>query len=562
MSIDHRAVDDLTRDCTELEHHVVDEFTAGRLSRRTFLQRGTAIGMSLPLLGGLLAACGSANHSSGAASGSTPAASGGHGKAGGTVRVALVTPTGAINPLTVSDQGGANMLAQSGEFLTYCNGKNVLQPMLATSWKPNHDATVWTFQLRKGVKFNNGKEMTADDVVFTFKLQCDSKNATTALSNFQGVLTPDGVKKTGTHSVTFHLESANGNFPYLVSSDNYTMVIFPQGTDPTTWQKTFLGTGPFVIRSYTTNSGATFGPNPNWWGGKVMPAETQWSFYPTQGPQVLALQNGSVDVVDQLVYNGAESVLNSSYNIINLKSSNHRELSMRNDQAPFNDARVRQAVALTLDRPAIISALLHGYGQLGNDYPFAPVFPSTDQSVPQRHEDLAKARQLLAAAGHPSGFKTKLYTEQLLEVPLLAQVIKASAAKVGIDIDLIVQTDSNYYGKSTYGQSNWLDGIMSLVDYGSRSTPNVFLESALESHGPWNAARFHNATYDRLVRQYVAAVDLQTQRQLAGQIQRLLLDETPIVIPYYVNQLTVTKRNVGGVFANTEGTVFLQHATV
>jgi peptide/nickel transport system substrate-binding protein len=558
MTIDHQAVNDLTKHCTELEHHVVDELTAGRLSRRGFLQRGTAIGMSLPLLGGLLAACGSANNNSSSAT----AASGG-GKAGGTIRVALVTPTGDINPLTVSDQGGANMLAQSGEFLVYCNAKNVLQPMLATSWRPNHDATAWTFELRKGVKFHDGKELTADDVVYTFKLQCDPKSGSTALSNFQGVLAPDGVEKSGTHTVTFHLESANGNFPYLCSSDNYTMIIIPDGTDPTKWQSSFLGTGPFVTRTYTTNSGATFGPNPNWWGGKVLPAQTEWSFYATQGPQVLALQSGTVDVVDQLVYGGAQSVLSGgNYNIINIASSNHRELSMRNDQAPFTDPRVRQAVALTLDRPAIISALLHGFGQIGNDSPFAPVFRSTDKSVPQRHQDLAKAKQLLAAAGHPSGFSTKLYTEQLLEVPLLAQVIKASAAKVGIDINLIVQTDSAYYGKSSYGQSNWLDGIMSLVDYGSRSTPNVFLESALESHGPWNAARFHNSTYDRLTRQYVAAVDLQTQRQVAGQIQRLLLEETPIVIPYFVNQLTVTKKNVGGVFANTAGTVFLQHATL
>jgi peptide/nickel transport system substrate-binding protein len=555
MNIDHQAVNALIRDCSELEHHVVDEFAAGRLSRRAFLQRGTALGVSLPVLGGLLAACGSANDSASSVAG------GGGGKAGGTIRVALVTPTGNIDPLTVSDQGGANMLAQAGEFLVYCDAKNVLQPMLATEWRPNHDASVWTFQLREGVKFHNGKELTAADVVYTFKLQCDPHSASSALSNFEGVLTPDGVEKAGPQTVTFHLESPNGNFPYLCSSDNYTMIILPDGTDPTKWQRSFLGTGPFVLHSYTSGSGATFEPNPNWWGGKVLPAQTEWSFYETQSPQVLALAGGDVDVVDQIVYQGAESVLTSSYNIINIASSNHRELSMRNDQAPFGDPRVRQAVALTLDRPAIVSTLLHDFGQIGNDNPFAPVFNSTDKSVPQRHQDLAQAKQLLAAAGHPNGFSTTLYTEQLLEVPGLAQLIKASAAKVGIDINLIVQTDSEYYGKSVYGQSNWLDGSMSLVDYGSRSTPNVFLESALESHGPWNAARFHNATYDTLTRRYVAAVDLQTQRRIAGQIERLLLEQTPIVIPYWVNQLTVTRKNVGGVFANTAGTVFLQHAT-
>ena len=99
---------------------------------------------------------------------------------------------------------------------------------------------------------------------------------------------------------------------------------------------------------------------------------------------------------------GAQGLLNNpSYTIITLKSSNHRELSMRNDQAPFTDPRVRQAVALSMDRTGMVSALLAGKGLLGNDSAFSPFYPSTDTSVPQRKQDIAKAKQLLAAAGHP-----------------------------------------------------------------------------------------------------------------------------------------------------------------
>ena len=153
-------------------------------------------------------------------------------------------------------------------------------------------------------------------------------------------------------TVAFHLEAPNGNFPYLVSSDNYNAIIVPKGTDFAKWQKTFIGTGPFKLQSYTQNVGANFVANPDYWGGAPHLASTAFTFYTSQQPQILALQGGQVDVIVQFVVQGAQSLLNNSqYKIIKLKSANHRELSMRNDQAPFTDARVRQAIALSLDVP-------------------------------------------------------------------------------------------------------------------------------------------------------------------------------------------------------------------
>ena len=134
-------------------------------------------------------------------------------------------------------------------------------------------------------------------------------------------------------------------------------------------------------------------------------------------------------MIGQFTPAGATSLLhNPSYKIIALKSANHRELSMRNDQAPFTDYRVRQAVAYTLDRPGMVHALLAGYGTVANDYPFGPRFASTDTSVPQRTQNISKAKQLLAAAGHPKGFSAPLKTEIYEEIPQLAQVIKQNAS--------------------------------------------------------------------------------------------------------------------------------------
>jgi peptide/nickel transport system substrate-binding protein len=567
--VDHARLDRIRRGQGEIANHVIDEFVAGRLSRRDFIRRGTVVGISVPLLGSILAACSSSSSSAPAGGGSSSGSSGssGGGKPGATIKAGIVTPTAAINPVTVADQGGLDMLAQTGEYLCLSGQTLNLTPTLATSWSANSAADVWTFKIRQGVKFHNGAPLTADDVVYTYQLHTDPKNGSNALSVLGGVLKPAGVVKVDDHTVAFHLEAPNGNFPYLTSSDNYNMIILPKGYDPAKWESSFVGTGPFVLGSYTAKQGATFTRNSSYWGPKALPAQTQFTFYDTQAPSINALTSGSIDVVGQFSVSGAEQLLNnSSYKVIKLKSSAHRELSMRCDQAPFTDPRVRQALALSLDRAAIVQALFKGYADIGNDSPFAPVFPSTNTSVAQRAQNVAQAKSLLSAAGHASGFSTQLVTENLLEIPQLAQIVQQAAAAINVKINLKVESSSAYYGKATFGNSDWLDATMSLVDYGHRGVPNVFLTAPLQTTnaksgtGAWNAAHFANAQYDKLVAQYIAAADLTSQKSIAGQIENLLLNQTPVIFPYFYNYLTATAQNVTGAMPTAIGHLFLYNA--
>ena len=564
-NIDHSRLSRLREDQGEIANHIIDEFAAGRLSRRDFIRRGTVVGISVPLLGSILAACGS-SASSGSSSSSASASSTATGAPGAVIKVGIVTPTAAINPLTVADQGGLDMLAQTGEYLTLSTQTLVLQPVLATSWSADSTAKVWTFKIRQGVKFHDGSPLTADDVVYTYQLNTNPKNAANALSAFAGVLTPSGVVKVDDFTVAFHLEAPNGNFPYLTSSDNYNMIIIPKGYNPASWQSSFVGTGPFKLSSYTPKVGATFTRNESYWGTKALPSQTVFTFYDTPSASILALTGGSVDVLGQFAVSGGEALLTGSYNVIKLKSSAHRELSMRCDQPPFTDPRVRQAIALTLNRPQIVTALFKGYADIGNDSPFAPVFPSTDTSVAQRAQNISQAKSLLAAAGHGSGFSTKLITENFLEIPDYAQIVVQAAAQIGVKISLTVESSSTYYGKATFGNSDWLDATMSLVDYGHRSVPNVFLTAPLQTinaksgTGPWNAAHFSNSQYDSLVAQYIAASDVGTQKSLAGQIETLLLAQTPIIFGYFYNYLTATAMGVTGAYPTAIGHIFLYNA--
>jgi peptide/nickel transport system substrate-binding protein len=186
--------------------------------------------------------------------------------------------------------------------------------------------------------------------------------------------------------------------------------------------------------------------------------------------------------------------------------------------------------------------------------------------VPQRAKNLTKAKHLLAQAGVPHGFKTPLLTETTQEMPHLAQIVKQSAAQIGVDISLTIETPTKYYGTAVFGKSDWLDGEMSLVDYGARAVPNVYLAAPLQSinakkgQGAWNAAHFNNPTYDRLSKEFIAAVDLHTQRTLAKQIETLLLDETPIIFPYFYNYLSAAAQGVSGTYPTAQGQFFLWNA--
>ena len=464
--------------------------------------------------------------------------------------------------MTIADGGGLTVLSQFGETLVLSAPDLSAQPLLAESWATNADGTVWTFKLRKNVKFHNGKVMTADDVVATFDRLSDPAVGSNALSVFTGLLSKGGTRKVDDNTVEFHLDAANGNFPYAVSTDNYNSIIIP-AEFPEDFEATMIGTGPFKMEKYTPKVGAAFVRNPDYWGASPLPERIEALFYDDYQPQILALQGGAIDIIQQVPVLQAVGLLNDpGVSIISIPSSAHSQVHMRTDMDPFKDKRVRQAVALTLDRPKIVAGLMRGKAQLGNDSPFMPAFPSTDRSIPQRQKDIAQAKQLMEAAGVGAGFQTTLTTQKYLEIPDYAVLIQNAVKEIGIDLQLNIMDQGAYYGDAVPGKSPWLDSSMGITDYGHRGVPNVFLQAPLMSTGTWNAAHFNNLDYDALVTSFVAALDLESQRAIAGKIQTLLLDETPLLQTYFYDFLTVTKAEMTGVVSTAMGHLLLGQASL
>ena len=572
MDETERRVDGIRKGSSELENHLIDEYKAGKISRRDFVRRGTVVGMSIPLLSFLATACGGDDGGEAApppAEPAPPPAETGAAPpaepppaesppppatAGGALRTGIIAPAGALNPLTVADEGGLAVLGQSGEYLTWSNENLELEPRIAESWEPNADGSVWTFTIRQGVTFHDGTPLTAEAVAYTLNLHADPANEGNALSAFGGVLSAGGARALDDATVEVTLDAPNGAFPYLVSSDNYNVVVLPPDFDPTTWESSFVGTGPWVLESFTPQVGATYTRNASYWDTSRQPiADTsELKFYAEDQARVLAIQGGEVDVLSQFAVVGGEALLNdANIVVVEVRASQHRQVHMAVDREPFTDKRVRQAMALLLDRDAIVQGLFQGKADLGNDSPFAPVYPFTDTTVSQRAIDVEQARQLLADAGFPDGFQVQLSTWDNYEIPQLAQLIQSAAREVGITIDLNVTDAGTYYSDF------WLDSPLGITDYGHRGVPNVFLTAPLASEGVWNAAHFKNTTYDGLVAQYVAALDLDSQRAAAKQIQELLLDETPVIFPYFYFHLSATRSNVSGILPTGMGHIDL-----
>lgn len=540
------------RGTRELQHSVIDELRAGRIDRRTFLRHGARLGLSIPLMTGLLGTVGLGLATGGRAFAQTP-------RQGGTMRVAQITPSGRIDPITISDQGGLSILGLVGDFLIVDGPDLVLRPSIATKWEPNEDGTVWTFTIRDDVKFHDGRALTADDVVASISRLADPANGSNALSAFKGVLSKEGIRKVDDTTVEFTLEAPNGNFPYYLSSDNYNAIIWP--ADTTDFESTMIASGPFKLESYTPRVGGVFVRNDEYWDGAPLLDRVEVNFYDDTQPQVIGLLGGQVDLIQQIVAQGSQAILdNPIAKIIRLRANTHRQIHMKTSEgSPFADKRIRQAMALTLDRAGYVQGLFRGMAELGNDSPFAPVFPSTDTTVEQRTRDIEKAKALMAEAGS-TGFTVPLSTMNMQELPALAQLIKNAGAEIGINIDLQIMDVGAYYGSAVPGNSVWLDSVFGITDYGHRGTPNIFLVAPLTSTGTWNSAEFKNAEYDQLVSDYVAAVELGTQQELAGKIQRLLLDETPVIFPYFYDYLVATAANVEGVQPTAMGQYFLQKA--
>jgi len=567
--MDYRQLDKVRSSAVPLQLDTIEAFAAGRLSRREFIKRATVLGLSTGAIGMVIAACSSSSSSpsaaastgGGASTAPSTAASQPPATTGGVIRIASQKPV-SVDPVAMQDLGGYGITAQSFEFLcTLDKGGSDIAPGLALKWTPNTDGTVWTFDLRQNVKWHDGTPFTADDVVATMERLVAAGN-----SGLKGVLGPGGAVATDANTVTFTLVGGNGNFPYLVSVFNAQTLITPKAyVAGTTFDAAPAGTGAWKLKTYNAQTGATFERNPDWWGGPTPLDGTEFIFFDATGPMVTAYQGDQVDAIVQFdVLSGASLFDDPNFSIIATEAALHRQIWMRTDKGQFTDKRVRQALALTFDRPALVQQLFKGKAQLGNDHVIWQGYPYFDPSVPQRAQNIDMAKQLLSDAG-VTGLTADLHCGQLLEIPDLATLLKSQAAQAGITLNVAVESLDTFYG------AQWCPADpkdppcsgaseLGIVDYGHRATPDVYLNAALKSKGIWNSSQYNSPAFDAAFTEFQTSVGVDAQKAACTKIETILNDDVPIGLPYFYNYLAGNSKKFTGVYSSALGQMYFSSA--
>lgn len=568
MADTNKRIEEIRAGATEAETQLIDDYMTKRLSRREFIRRGSIAGMSVPVLG-FIAACGDGDAGDTTTTGApddsdTTVADDGAtttappDDAGPvTVRMGITNPAGVIDPVLINDEGRIQFVSLIADTLTFSSTQG-LRPALAESWESNADGTQWTFTLREGLMYSDGTPVTAADVVATFEGIADG-NAASALTT--GALSPGGTVAVDDRTVQFNLDAPVGAFPFIVSSDNYNGIVLPTSFwddyAEGSYEGSFIGSGPFVVESFNPGQGATLVRNENYWGPRPIPDRVEVTFFAEEPAMITAFQDGRLDVLPSFSAANGQALLNDpDVQIEVIPTSEHRQVHMNTQEGVFADKRVRQALALAINRQSMVDGLLAGFGEVANDHPIAPFFPMFNpDAVAQKEEDLDTANALIDEAG-VRGTQVTLNTLEFVEVALLAQLIQGAGAQIGLEIDLQIDDAGTYY------ENYWLDSTLGITNYGHRGVPNVFLGAPLKSDGTWNAAKFNNPEYDALVDAFVAEPDEDAQRELAGQIQALLADEVPLIIPYFLGNISATPQGWSGLETTGMGHVIVTELAV
>jgi peptide/nickel transport system substrate-binding protein len=561
--MDYRLFDSVRRQASPVEVELVEAFAQGKISRRAFVARGSMIGLGMPLIGAILAACGSDNK--GTSGGSTPSGgttptggttapggttAAGPIKQGGTLRIVAQTPAGPLDPVAMADLGTYTPVVTCFDYLVDALGGDVT-PMLAETWKPNADGSVWTFNLRKGVKWHDGTPFTSADVVATMDRL--------AASNLKASIAAGSTKAIDDFTVEFTLLSPDGQFPQQVGAYNPQSVITPKDfVLGTTLDKRPTGTGAFKLTKYDAATGATFEANQDWWGGKPYLDKLEYSFSDDLATQVSGLQGGAADAITQFSVVGGDALLNdSNITVGTIRGAAHREIWMNCREGDFTDKRVRQAVALGIDRNALIETLLKGKADIANDHPIAPIYPFFDSTQPQRVRDVDKAKGLLNDAGK-AGLAATMYFPKLQEIPQLAQILQSQLKDIGMNVTLSQEAvvDGEEWCKvyDSKTEPAGCDGgkDFGIVDYGLRGVPDVYLVKAYAT-GEWNSAHYISEPFRAAVKAYQGSLDLDGQKAAIKDIQKIANEDVPYAIPYFYNILFATAKNVTGIVATGLG---------
>lgn len=471
-------------------------------------------------------------------------------KRGGTLRMSVDQAAAKLNPLLTRvnpEYLVAELLYSS---LTRLDMSMAAVPDLAESWTNSADLTEWTFKLRRGVVFHDGSACTAADVAATFEAIMDQKTASPARQNVGPI---EKVTATDDTTVVIKLTAPYADLPVALAYTNAKIVpakVIKEGL--ARLDREAIGTGPFKLVSFEPERQIVVERNPNYYD-KARPHldRVQIVVYPDPSAEVSALIAGDTDLMLNTVPTEYARLQKAS-GVVALRqpSGQFCNINMACDKPPFNDPRVRQALALTIDRAQMVNFVTEGFGTPGNDTPLNKAYRFySDQAL--KKADIAAAKKLLADAGHAKGLDLTLIASDRPGVRTqLAVATREMAKPAGFNIN--VQTMPH----ATYLDQVWKKGNFYIGFYNMQPTADAIFALLYTSTAAWNETRWNNAEFDKLVGEARTTVDEAKRRQLYAGAQKLMHEQVPSIIPVFFDLLAARRNYVEGYQLHPRGAVF------
>ena len=485
----------------------------GKITRREFLARASAFGLAAAISPALL---------SSTAKAATP-------KKGGHFIIASSggSTTDSIDPGALVSNMNQNVNWQLRNCLVEIDHNFKPIPELAESWESSPDAKVWTFNLRKGIEFHNGKTMTSEDVVFSIQHHLGEESKSAAKGYLKSIVS---IKADGKYKVVFTLDGGSADFPFVMG--DYHLTIFPAGIKGTEFEKG-MGTGGFILESWEPGVRALTKRNPNYWKeGRAHFDEVETLAITDVNARTNALKTGQIHYMDRCELKTVHLMKKMpGINVIATTGTAHYTIPMMVDQSPYGDNNVRMALKLVIDREALVKRILRGYGEVGNDHPIAPVNRYHAKNLEQRKYDPEKAKYYMKKAGMlDHTFKLHASEAAFGGAVDASVLIKEHAKKAGIKIDVVREPSDGYWSNV------WMKKEWSMCYWGGRPVEDMMFSVAYSAGAPWNDTHWNNERFNKLLVAARAELNTEKRRQMYYEMQEICRNDGGTVVPMF-NQM-------------------------
>lgn len=484
---------------------MTDQVVRGNVTRRELMRQagaaGAVLGFAVPLSGCLGDDKGGASEASGPI------------RKGGRLRIGFVGngTSESLFPITTVAIIDVARCENLFDNLVKLKPDNTLSMELAETFDPNKTADEWTIRMRDGVTWHDGSPLTADDLIYTLQQVADPK-----LGSSQSLVTSfidiPRMRKLDARTVRLNMKQPNSELPQFFVTFQVVKKGAMQGDKP-------VGTGPFIFESFTPGRQSVFKKNPNYWqSGKPYVDELVCVSIPDQTARLNALLGGQVDAIEGLSYAQAKAQANSKQvRVMQADGPNDVPIYMATNLEPFRDVRVRQAMRLIADRPALVESAQVGFGEVANDI-FGKGLPGYADDLSQREQDIDEAKSLLKAAGQ-EGLEVTLYSSTVAQGLLESATLFASQAKkAGVTINVENQPAASYFGpdylKQNFAQSLWFSE--SIVSHMARS---------VAPGAPFNETHWDNDKWTSIWNEALKTTEEAKRGELVHELQRIQYEE-------------------------------------